>query len=125
MKPSISYPKNLLRPIREYLEQRERKLNKQKEELSKEDPFSDSDRLKDMAAVDSGAGQKFGHARLEAMGNELEKMLIIVRKSLTKIKLGKYGICDDCGEMIDTDRLSIDPSTLLCVKCATKKSQKR
>lgn len=120
MKKSF-YPMDVLRPIKAFLEDREKKLNSQKKKLQKEDPFSDSDRLKENAAIDAAAEQKYGHARLEAVSTELEKMLITVRKALTKIKLGKYGLCDSCGKMIDTDRLAIDPSAQYCVSCANNK----
>lgn len=115
------YPKKILEPIKAYLEAREKKLKDQKKKLSKEDPFADTDRLKGNAAIDASAWQKFGHASLEAMSSELEKMLITVRKALTKIRLGKYGLCDQCGKMIDTDRLAIDPSAQDCMECAKKK----
>lgn len=117
------YPPKILNPIRSFLEAREKKLKLQKNKLSKEDPFTDTDRLKGNAAIDASAWQQFGHASLEAMGAELEKMLITVRKALTKIRMGKYGLCDSCGKMIDTDRLAIDPSTQYCMSCATKKQK--
>jgi len=40
------------------------------------------------------------------------------------IKIGKYGICEDCGQMIDTDRLIIYPETTLCAKDAAKREGK-
>jgi len=30
---------------------------------------------------------------------------------------GKYGICDKCGEMIDTDRLAVRPEATVCMTC--------
>jgi RNA polymerase-binding transcription factor DksA len=122
IKATAIYPKKVLEPIKDFLEEREKKLDKQKQELSKEDPFANTDRLADNAAVDAGAWRKFGHASLEAVGSELEKGLINVRKALTLIKLGKYGMCQSCGQMIDTDRLAIDPTVTKCVKCAKKKT---
>ncbi|MBU1500205.1 TraR/DksA C4-type zinc finger protein, partial [Patescibacteria group bacterium] len=46
--------------------------------------------------------------------------LIRIRKTLTRIKLGRFGICEECKHMIDPDRLAIDPTATLCIDCAKK-----
>jgi DnaK suppressor protein len=117
----IVFPKNILRPIQQYLTNRENVLNKRKKDLKAEDPFADPDRLNDNAAVDAEAAEQFGHERVEAMKREVDKGLINVRKALTKIKVGNYGMCEGCGAMIDTDRLAIDPTARYCMKCQSKK----
>lgn len=120
----VKFPMKVLKPIQDYLVDKEKKLQKKKQELEKEDPFSDPDRLKDNAATDADAAEQFGHDRVEAMRKEVDKALIRVRKSLTRIKLGKYGVCEECAEMIDTDRLAIDPTAAYCVKCANNQAKK-
>lgn len=119
----VKFPLSVLEPVRNYLQKEEKKLRKRKKELSKEDPFEDPDRLNDNAA-DSDAAEKIGHDRVSALKKEIDRTLIEVRKTLTKIKLGKYGLCESCGELIDTDRLSIKPTADLCMKCLKKKSKK-
>ena len=57
------------------------------------------------------------------LSEELERKIIQTRKALTRIKIGKYGICEDCGEMIDTDRLMIYPEATLCAKCQKKREK--
>jgi RNA polymerase-binding transcription factor DksA len=37
------------------------------------------------------------------------------------VKLGKYGICEKCGKMIDTDRLAINPEATTCIDCEKDK----
>ena len=54
---------------------------------------------------------------------QMKKNLIQVRRVLTRLKIGKYGICEECGQMIDTDRLMIYPHATLCVKCEQKKKK--
>ena len=76
------------------------------------------------AATDARAAGRFGHERSVAVGSELDKMLINVKKALANIKIGKYGLCENCGKMIDTDRLAIDPTASVCVECAKKSSGK-
>lgn len=119
MKASQFYPQNILKPIKDWLLEREQKLTIQRKNIDGESGTSD-DNVSSDAAVDTGAWRRFGQARMEAVTSEMDKMLIRVRKALTKIKVGKYGLCEDCGKMIDTDRLAVDPTSPWCVSCAAK-----
>lgn len=121
MRKLISFPLNVLEPIRGYLKNQEKRLAKRQKELVDEDPFSDPSRLNNNASIDADAAEQFGHARVTALREETEKMLIRIRKALTKINLGRYGLCEDCGKMIDTDRLAVDPSAQYCVSCQKKR----
>lgn len=111
----------VLKPVSAYLKSEEEKLKKRKKALEKEDPFADQDRLNDNAAIDTEAAEENGHERVSALKMEVDKTLIRIRKTLTKIKLGKFGLCDNCGKLIDTDRLAIDPTVTECITCAQKK----
>jgi len=95
----------------------QQKLLKRKDELQKEDPFGDVARIDDNADIGQEATEQWGHQRVEALRAEIDKMLINVRKALTKIKIGSYGICERCGNMIDTDRLAVNPTSSLCITC--------
>lgn len=119
----FKFPKEVLIKVKSYLEEKQKNTEKRLDSLKKEDPFSDPDRLTDIAASDSEAKAEFGHFMIAAAQGELTKTLIRVRKALTKIKIGKYGICDKCGKMIDTDRLAAMPTADLCLDCE-KKSEK-
>jgi DnaK suppressor protein len=123
MKNPIKIPTQFIKPIQTFLKGELKKLEKRKKELQEEDPFSSPDRLVDNAASDADAAEQVGHARSEALRNQIDKRLIQIRKALTRIKLGKYGSCEKCGQMIDTDRLSIYPSATMCVKCERKKEK--
>ncbi|PJE67500.1 conjugal transfer protein TraR [Candidatus Shapirobacteria bacterium CG10_big_fil_rev_8_21_14_0_10_40_9] len=123
MKAKISFPASVLKPIKQFLHLEAKKLEERKKVLEKEDPFVDTERLTDNAATDSDAREQFGHARVEAMKKEIDRRLIDIRKALTKIKIGKYGICEKCGKMIDTDRLMIKPEATLCIECEKKREK--
>jgi len=116
----MNYPKNLLRPIFEYLKKLESDLLQRKGELKKEDPFRDISRLNDNASDDTEAAEQFGHAQVEALSSETEGALKRVRKAMERVEKGDYGKCVNCKKMIDTDRLGIDPTAELCMKCAKK-----
>jgi DnaK suppressor protein len=115
-------PSHVLGPIQDELTNREQVLEAREKALTAEDPFADTERINDNAAVDAEAAEQSGHERVEAMRREVHKALINVRKALTKIKVGKYGICESCGKMIDTDRLAVDPSARFCISCQTKQT---
>lgn len=120
----LKFPNNVLGNIKKYLEDKQKATERRISELKKEDPFSNTDRLIDKASSDTEAKEEFGHDNIAALQAELGKVLIRTRKALTKIKIGKYGICDNCGKMIDTDRLSVMPTADLCVDCERKLEKK-
>lgn len=119
----LRFPENLLRPVANALISRLSDLKKKRKEILKEDPFKDMDRVNDNAAPDTEAGEQFGHARTSALNRELNRRMVQVKKALTMIRLGKYGICEECGQMIDTDRLMIYPEATLCAKCSAKREK--
>lgn len=121
---SIKFPRKVLKPIENFLKKEEKKLKSRKKDLVKEDPFEDFSRIDDNAAVDADAAEQAGHERVSVLKMEIEKALINIRKTLSRIKIGKYGICEKCGKMIDTDRLSINPTAILCIECEKRKAKK-
>ena len=114
--PVLKFPANVLTPVGNFLQERLESLKKRKKQIAEEDPFADESRLEDNASPDSDAAEQFGHAKTLAIKQQLAKAIVQTRKALTRVKIGKYGICDDCGEMIDTDRLMIYPEATLCAK---------
>ena len=119
----LRFPKNLLLPIGRFLQSNLHILEKRKKAIEKEDPFKDFSRLTDNASPDTEAAEQFGHARSSAIKKELERKIIQTRKALTAIKIGKYGICEDCNKMIDTDRLMVYPEATLCASCQKKREK--
>ena len=122
-KSSPRFPLSVLDPIKNFLIARLNVMEKRKKQISKEDPFKDPSRVDDNAAPDIEADEQFGHARTSAIRTEIGKGMIQVRKALTRIKIGKYGICEECGLMIDTDRLAAFPEATLCTKDARKREK--
>lgn len=124
VKKSGSYfPSSVLTQVSKFLSARLDLLRKRKNEISKEDPFKDPSRVNDNAAPDIEADEQFGHARTSAIKKEINRAIVQIRKALSRIKLGSYGVCDDCGLMIDTDRLMAYPEATLCTKDARKREK--
>lgn len=119
----IKYPWDVLEPVRGYLAERLQVLERRKKAVVEADPFKDTSRLEDNAAIDADAAEQVGHMQSSAIRQTLDRSIIQVRKALTRIKIGKYGICERCGKMIDTDRLMVMPETTLCVDCEKKREK--
>ena len=122
-KKTISYPKEVVEPVAKHLQEKLSALEKKKKELRGEDPFLDKARLDDNAAVDTDAAEQIGHMRVSAVKKAYDRTIIQIRKALSRIKIGKYGVCERCGKFIDTDRLMVLPETTLCVDCEKKREK--
>lgn len=118
---SVRFPASVLAPVNSFLKDQLRRLERQRNALKEEDPFSNGNRTEDNAALDTEAEEQFGHARTSALREQIDKRRIQIRKALTRIKIGKYGICENCGKMIDTDRLMVYPEATRCVSCEKKR----
>lgn len=119
----VKFPANLMAPVGKFLQGRLKLLEKRKKVIEKEDPFRNTSRVLDNASPDTDAAEQFGHARVSAIREQLDKKTIQTKKALARVKIGKYGICEDCGEMIDTDRLMAYPEATFCVKCEAKREK--
>ena len=119
------FPKNLLTPVGNFLSLQIKKLERRKKEVSKEDPFANLNRQSEKAAPDAEAEEQVAHLRSMAVEVQLQRKIIQTRRALARVKIGTYGICENCGNMIDTDRLMIYPEATLCVTCEKRKERKK
>ena len=119
----LQIPARLLAPVGEFLRNQLRALEQRRQNINTEDPFV-SGRNESLASPDANAAEQFGHARSVAVRGEVDKKIIQIRKALSRVRIGKYGACEECGEMINTDRLVIYPEAALCIKCEGKKEKK-
>jgi RNA polymerase-binding transcription factor DksA len=116
MEEKLSLPKKLLAPIKHFLEKELVKLKRTKKNLKKSDPFKDSVRTSENS-FEEDLDEQIGHFDTQVKVNFVQKQIIQIRKALTMIKIGRYGVCEKCGKMIDTDRLAVFPDTTVCIKC--------
>lgn len=122
---SIKFPSRLVKPIGKFLKDQAKKLERRKKDISKDDPFVNIDRGGDKAAPDTEVTDRLRHESLTAVGDQIDRRLVQIRKALTMIKIGKYGNCEKCGRMIDTDRLMIFPEVTICLSCEKKLEKKK
>ncbi len=51
---------------------------------------------------------------------EGEQELEQIKKSLARMNSGEYGLCSDCGDAINPERLQAMPMATNCIQCAKK-----
>lgn len=62
--------------------------------------------------------------RVKSALSSIERQkLANIDNALKKIEDGTYGICAECGEMIDERRLMVKPFAIYCVKCREEKEK--
>ncbi len=120
----FKFPEDVLEPVKDFLTSELDKLKKRREVVDEEDPFANEDRVNDNAALDIEVDEQFGHARARAVSDQINKRMIQIKKALARIKIGQYGICEECDKFINTKRLMVHPETTLCVKCREKQKDK-
>lgn len=63
----------------------------------------------------------------QAMAKEAQQRRILqlqrITGALQRIDKGTYGLCARCEEEIDPKRLDIDPTVVLCIRCANKREE--
>ena len=72
---------------------------------------------KDLADI---ASDDIDRRMIEAIGTQDLKRLKLIDSALTRIQLGKYGICVKCSKKIPKDRLEAIPYALMCIDCKTQ-----
>jgi DnaK suppressor protein len=103
---------------REYLEGERQRLSQELEQLQ----------TTASSAEERREGSPFGKREEEATETlELEKRLALENRlrqemaaidhALEKFEKGTYGLCDNCGQPIDPERLEALPQATLCMKC--------
>jgi DnaK suppressor protein len=72
---------------------------------------------------DIGRGKEDNASEVEeyadnvAVEDNLENQLKEVRDAIIRIEKGTYGICENCGQIIDIERLRAYPAAKTCIKC--------
>ena len=117
MKNSSNLPADWLLKIKKILEKDKLNCQFRLEELDTQDPFSDPERLNDNAASDTDASEEANHDRVSALASELKNKLTATDKALGKIINGEYGLCENCHQPIEFNRLEILPIADLCMEC--------
>ena len=117
-------PKDFLNQIKKRLKGEEERLVKEEKELEEQDPFMAPERDVGNQEFVEEAGEEIGHERVEVEKGIVRRLLADTRAALARLKIGKYGVCEKCGEYIDRARLKVAPHVRYCLKCEKAKEGK-
>ncbi len=112
------------RQLRELLQgRRDELLSESRTEISKYVTGENRDTVD--SALDDGDLAVIDHnetVALQVLGAHRDALLKI-DESLRKLDEGTYGICEDCGDQISTERLKVLPFAIRCRDCQELKEQ--
>ncbi|MEW6181819.1 MAG: TraR/DksA C4-type zinc finger protein [Bacillota bacterium] len=78
--------------------------------------------LYDNHPADVGS-EVFERSKDLALKNDAEFKIKAIEDALSKMRAGRYGLCDECGSEIAPDRLEAIPHTTMCRRCKTKEEK--
>ena len=112
--------------LRSRLEQERKQLTEELEQIGADNRFADEHR-------DGALFGKIGEASAEttemrkrlALKHQLSESLAEVEQSLHKLDDGTYGMCDNCGQRINSARLEALPQANLCLNCKALKERRK
>ena len=55
--------------------------------------------------------------------NRIRQEMAGIEHTLQKFKEGTYGLCDNCGQPIDPERLEALPQASLCLNCKAQQAK--
>lgn len=119
-----SMPKNILplsvfNGLKNRLLSKRKQLKNQQKIFLQEDPYLQSDRASDNSELmDEATLEDTQKEYNDIRKNAVDKMQIQVRKALARMKIGKYGTCEVCGQPIEKARLEAYPQATTCLEHA-------
>jgi len=121
--------KTFLNKIKEQLEKGKVSIEEELQRFAKKDQklkgdwdtrFPHFDGETGGAALEKAADEVEEYSTRLPIEFSLETRLKDINLALEKIKKGKYGICEKCGNKINEKRLKIYPEARFCMKCQKK-----
>lgn len=117
---SKNLPKAFVTGQKQLIEEEQKKILVQIEELKASDPFADPDHASDNAAVDTDVREQVGHDTVEAEVKDLQKRYEELKAAAVRIQKSRYGACEKCGMDIPQVRLELVPEARFCMDCERK-----
>jgi RNA polymerase-binding transcription factor DksA len=117
-------PAEFINALRSKLQAKDKSLKNSQQLLIKEDPYLQQDRASgNSEEMDEAILEDYQKSINDAETNIVKRLRTQVKRALAAIKIGKYGICEVCGNPIDKARLRAYPEATTCIDCANKKSE--
>jgi len=109
-----------LEKVQILLEARRRQLADELAELTK--PPEAGSNLSFGKRIGEGTSEAVERISSTAAARSIAGALAEVDRGLEKVDEGTYGLCDECGQPISSERLEAMPSATLCVTCSARRS---
>ena len=109
-----------LEEVQVRLQARRRQLAEELGELTK--PPEAGSNLSFGKRIGEGTTEAVERISSTAAARSIATTLAEVDRALEKVDEGTYGLCDDCGQLIASERLEAMPSATLCVTCSARRS---
>jgi RNA polymerase-binding transcription factor DksA len=117
-------PAQTVDKIRQLLLRQQKKVEEEIKSIEQDDPVL-NESLPESSEPGTDSWMADVHGRAVAAKQSLQDVLTSIKKSLTALKLGKYGKCENCGKQIEAARLAVMPTATLCIACSKKKAKGR
>ena len=79
-----------------------------------------SERIPDPTTAEGGS-MTFEYEKDRSVDRNLQDLVLKTQYALTRLREGKYGICESCGISIPIERLEALPHATECVACASQR----
>ncbi len=113
--------KKTLETIRQGLEERKAKLEKELAQFTKGNNDDSDTIIADIGgADDENAAEVAEYSDNLSLEESLQSTLKDITKALQRMEEGSYGICKYCNEQINEKRLLARPSSSSCIECKNK-----
>jgi DnaK suppressor protein len=109
-----------LEEVQILLKARRRQLAEELAELTK--PPEAGSNLSFGKRIGEGTTEAVERISSTAAARSIAAALAEVDRALVKVDEGTYGLCDDCGVPISSERLEAMPSATRCVTCSARRS---
>ena len=109
-----------LEEVQVRLQARRRQLAEELAELTK--PPEAGSNLSFGKRIGEGTTEAVERISSTAAARSIATALAEVDRALEKVDEETYGLCDDCWQLIGSERLEAMPSATLCVTCSARRS---
>ena len=117
-------PAEFINALKSKLQAKDKNLKDSQQLLIKEDPYLQPDRASgNSEEMDEAILEDYQKSINDAETSIVKRLRNQVKRALAAIRIGRYGICEVCGNPIDKARLQAYPEATTCIDCASKKSE--
>mgnify|MGYP001611827852 FL=1 len=120
----LNLPQETFNKIKRVLQRQEKEIERDLKSIEKDDPVK-GDGLAESSEPGTDSWIADVHGRAQVLGHNLQLLLARTKDALANLRSGSYGKCENCGKVIEPERLEAIPTATLCLACSRKKASKK